>query len=226
MTSELSSVKSLICCDDLPLVDSPIDLARLQLQEVGALFYEWGWSFGTSSNYSVIVSRQPQRLLITASGKDKCQLGDEDFVLVDEHGKAVEQYAGRPSAETMLHVVLARRPDVGSVLHTHSIWSTLLTDDPASGEGLVIEGYEMLKGLSGVTTHEHREWVPIFDNTQDIPALARRVEDYLNQDARGRQAHGFLIRRHGLYTWGRDLDEARRHVEIFEFLFEVMGRRR
>jgi len=82
----------------------------------------------------------------------------------------------------------------------------------------------MLKGLSGVATHAHRQWVEVFDNTQDIPALAKRVQQRLN-DTTNPLRHGFLIRGHGLYTWGRDLDEARRHIEIFEFLFEVVGRR-
>ena len=81
----------------------------------------------------------------------------------------------------------------------------------------------MLKGLAGVTTHEHREWVPIFPNSQDI-ADRRRVELRLNDTSKP-PLHGFLLRNHGLYTWGRDLDEARRHIEIFEFLFEVLVRR-
>jgi methylthioribulose-1-phosphate dehydratase len=38
--------------------------------------------------------------------------------------------------------------------------------------------------------------------------------------------HGFLLAKHGLYTWGRDLAEARRHIEIHEFLFEVVARSR
>jgi methylthioribulose-1-phosphate dehydratase len=208
------------------MADEPDQFGKEALAEVGLLFYEWGWSFGTSSNYSVLLSREPFRLLITASGKDKSQLGEDDFVIVDEHGKPTDEFPGKPSAETMLHVMLARRPGVNSVLHTHSIWSTLLTDQPPTGGNLIIEGYEMLKGLAGVTTHEHRETVKVFDNSQDIPALARQAEKYLNEDDHGRKAHGFLIKRHGLYTWGRDLDEARRHVEIFEFLFEVLGRRR
>jgi methylthioribulose-1-phosphate dehydratase len=208
----------------MDMVEAPEQYAREALQEVGLLFYEWGWSFGTSSNYSVLLSRDPFRLLITASGKDKSSLGEEDFVIVDETGRAMGEAEGKPSAETMLHVVLAQRPGVGSVLHTHSIWSTLLSEQ--NRDGLLIEGYEMLKGLAGVSTHEHRELVKIFDNTQDIPALARDVQKYLDEGEAGNKAHGFLIRRHGLYTWGRDLNEARRHVEIFEFLFEVLGRKR
>jgi len=79
----------------------------------------------------------------------------------------------------------------------------------------------MLKGLGGVTSHEHREWLPILENSQDIPALARQVEATLQRHP---GAHGFLLRAHGLYTWGCDLVEARRHVEILEFLLEVLGR--
>jgi methylthioribulose-1-phosphate dehydratase len=107
-------------------------------------------------------------------------------------------------------------------LHTHSIWSTILSDT-ASEDGLAIEGYEMLKGLDGVGTHQHREWLPILPNTQDWATAVPQVEAALAQQPK---AHGFLIRRHGLYTWGRDLAEAKRHVEILEFLFEVMQRKR
>jgi methylthioribulose-1-phosphate dehydratase len=80
----------------------------------------------------------------------------------------------------------------------------------------------MLKGLSGVVTHEHREWVPILENSQDMKALAVETTRLLEENPK---VHGFLIRRHGMYTWGRDLDEAARHVEIFEFLLESVGRR-
>ena len=89
------------------------------------------------------------------------------------------------------------------------------------GDALAIEGYEMLKGLAGVTTHEHREIVPVLDNDQDMARLALRVRDTLEQHP---AAHAFLLRRHGLYTWGDTLADAERHVEILEFLFETVGR--
>jgi methylthioribulose-1-phosphate dehydratase len=79
----------------------------------------------------------------------------------------------------------------------------------------------MLKGLAGVRSHDHRELVPILENDQDIPRLAVRVGETLD---RYREAHAFLLRRHGLYTWGETLADAERHVEILEFLFEVVGR--
>ena len=194
------------------------------LQDVGALFYSRGWSVGTSSNYSVALGRDPLRLLITASGKDKRSLTPADFLIVDETGAPAETTDAKPSAETLLHVVAAKQAGVGAVLHTHSVWVTLLSDHFFSDGGLAIEGYEMLKGLSGITTHEHREWVPIFDNTQDIPALAEKVSARF-ADPKSPPMHGYLIRNHGLYTWGKDLAEARRHIEIFEFLFEVIARK-
>jgi methylthioribulose-1-phosphate dehydratase len=194
------------------------------LRAAGAYFHQRGWSLGTSSNYSVVIGRDPFRLLVTASGKHKERLGPTDFVVLDAAGKLVSGAPERPSAEVALHLMLGQRPGVGSILHTHSVWGTLLSDRYGSEGGFAIEGFEMLKGLDGVKTHEHRQWVEIFPNTQDIPDLARRVAARLD-DPNNPLRHGFLIERHGLYTWGRDLEEATRHIEIFEFLFEVVGRR-
>lgn len=205
---------------------APVADPRSALVDIGALFYERGWSYGTSSNYSVVLQRQPLRVLITASGKDKRALTTDDFVIVDETGQAVVSTGGKPSAETMLHVALAQHfPAVGSVLHTHSLWGTVLSERHFPSGGLTVAGYEMLKGLDGVTTHEHTEWVEIFDNSQDIPALAEVVKKRL-ADAAKPPLHGFLLRGHGLYTWGRTLADARRHVEILEFLFAVLGHTR
>ena len=94
----------------------------------------------------------------------------------------------------------------------------MLSELHGAERGLRLSGFEMLKGLEGVRTHEHTEWVPILENDQDIPALARRVETVLEQSP---AIHGFLLRGHGLYTWGDDLAQARRHVEILEFLLET-----
>jgi methylthioribulose-1-phosphate dehydratase len=196
--------------------------AMRAIQEVGGLFYARGWSLATSSNFSCLLQRRPFRLLITASGCDKGRLEDKDFVIVDDAGQALEP-GPRPSAETQLHVALAEQPGVGAVLHTHSIWGTILSERSYQKGELTIKGYEMLKGLAGVNTHEHQERLAIFPNTQDIPELAARFRAAL-ADTGPPRPHAFLIRRHGLYTWGQDLDEARRHVEVLEFLFEVLGR--
>ena len=185
---------------------------------VGAFFHQQGWSRATSSNYSVVLSRDPLRLLITASGKDKSALTPADFVIVDERGRPVDPQDNKPSAETLLHVAAAERPGVGAVLHTHSVWATVLSDICYDAGAVTIEGYEMQKGLAGITTHESKVTVPIFENTQEIPKLAEQVR------RSPAIQHAYLIRRHGLYTWGATLEEAKRHVETLEFLFEVRGR--
>src|SRR5947207_365836 len=193
------------------------------LRDVGATFWQRGWSVGTSSNYSVVFNREPLELLVTASGKDKGRLTCNDFVRVNEAGRPTCEGQPKSSAETLLHVVAAQQPGVGAVLHTHSVWSTVLSDFFYPDGGFELSGYEMLKGLEGISTHETTAWVEIFDNTQNIPSLAEQVRERMNDAAEPLQ-YGYLIRRHGLYTWGRDLDEARRHVEIFEFLFECVAR--
>jgi methylthioribulose-1-phosphate dehydratase len=192
------------------------------LRRVGHQLWTRGWSLGTSSNYSVVVERDPLRLIITSSGKDKGHLGPHDFVMVDDQGQSVVEGQPKSSAETMLHC-LAARQGAGAVLHTHSVWGTLLSNHFAAVGGIRISGFEMLKGLEGITTHESSCWIPIFENTQDIPALAQQVETYLQTEGR-EPCWAYLIRKHGMYTWGRDLAEATRHIEVIEFLLECLGR--
>jgi methylthioribulose-1-phosphate dehydratase len=191
-----------------------------QVAAIGRRVYARGWALGTSGNFSAVVSRRPLRLAITASSVAKGALRASDILQCDERGRVVGGRSRKPSAETLLHVEIARRRGAGAVLHTHSVWSTMISGQVGQ-EGVVIEGYEMLKGLSGVTSHEHREFVPILDNDQDMPRLALLVGETLD---RYPEAHAFLLRRHGLYTWGETLADAERHVEILEFLFETVGR--
>ena len=188
------------------------------LAEIGRGFYARGWVLGTSGNFSAVISRRPLRLAITSTGLDKGTLTRRQFLEIDETANVVRG-KGRPSAEALLHLAIVRGLPAGAVLHTHSVWSSLLSGTHARHGGIVLEGYEMLKGLSGVQTHRHREWLPILPNSQDMVELAERVSSTL-REAPG--IHGFLLQRHGLYTWGGNPAEAKRHVEILEFLLEVL----
>jgi len=192
------------------------------LAEIGTSFYERGWVFGTSGNLSAVVTERPLRLAITPTGLDKGALDAAQFLEIDETARVVRG-SGLPSAETGLHLAIVRARRAGAVLHTHSLWSTLLSDVFSADGAVALEGFEMLKGLCDIRTHEHKEILPIFENSQDIPRLAGHVQGLLERDP---AVHGFLLRRHGLYTWGKDLAEAKRHVEILEFLLEVLGRSR
>jgi methylthioribulose-1-phosphate dehydratase len=190
------------------------------LVELARNCYVRGWVLGTSGNFSAVLSREPLCLTITSTGLDKGNLTTDQFVRVDASGQVI-QGTGRPSAETALHLVVARTRRAGAVLHTHSVCSTILSELHAAEHGLWIEGYEMLKGLRGVTSHRHREWLPIVENDQDISRLAGVVGTLLGQHP---EMHGLLLRNHGLYTWGENLTEAKRHLEVLEFLMEVLVR--
>jgi len=196
----------------------PRSLAE-QLIDAGRRFDARGWVSGTSGNFSAVSNRDPLRLAITRSGTHKGELTPEDIL---EYGDGrVLAGDGSASAETALHLEIVGARGAGSVLHTHSIWSTLLSHRYAELGGLAIRGYEMLKGLAGVTTHDHREWLPILENDQDMARLSGEVGRTLAEHP---ACHGFLLRRHGLYTWGTTVADARRHVEILEFLLESVAR--
>ena len=194
--------------------------AAAELARIGKDFYARGWVLGTSGNFSAVISREPLRLAMTSTGLDKGALTPAQFLEIDSAASVVRG-GGGPSAEALLHLAIVNGVGAGAVLHTHSVWSTVLSGSHALHGGIALEGYEMLKGLEGVRTHKHREWLPILENSQDMVELGARVSQTLEAD---RGIHGFLLKEHGLYTWGVGLREAKRHVEILEFLMEVLVR--
>lgn len=178
---------------------------------------------GTAGNFSSVISKDPLALAITSTSVHKGTLSENQILVVDERGAPHPQTPSglRPSAETLLHVEIVRRRAAGAVLHTHSIWSTILSEHFAARGGVEIEGYEMLKALAGNTTHDAREIVPIIENDQNMERLGARLGATLVEHP---GAHAVLLRKHGVYTWGVSLAEAERHVEVIEFLFEAVGR--
>ena len=155
------------------------------------------------------------RAVVTISGRDKAHLGVDDVMVVDFDGNAIGTTA-QPSAETALHTQIYRRfADTGAVLHTHSRTQTVASRLFARRGVVRFEGWELQKAIAGTTTHESVLALPVFTNTQDMRVLARAVDAWLDA---GKPLHGYLIDGHGIYTWGRDMPETRRHLEAFEFL--------
>lgn len=200
-------------------VDGPWAQAVAELIAAGRELDARRWVPATSGNLSVRVDAD--RIAMTVSGRHKGRLDAEGVMPVDAEGRSLDP-ARRPSAECLLHAqIYRRRPDAGAVLHVHSVNATLLSRRVR--DLLVIEGYELLKAFPGIDTHAARLPVPVFDNDQDIPRLAGRVEAAF--DAHPEMA-GYLIAGHGLYAWGRDVEAALRHLEAFDFLFECELRER
>ena len=192
-----------------------------ELTEAGREFYRRGWALGTSGNFSILLARKPVRLCITAAGNEKGTLDETNFLELDDDAEILQGF-GRPSDETLLHLTIYRlRPKARCILYSHTVWGTMLSDKYFVDGAITLQGYEVLKGLSGVSTHEHSEMVPIVENSQDQIALSHVLQNVLLENP---AIHGIYIRRHGLFSWGETVEQARRNIEILEFLFEVTAR--
>lgn len=172
-----------------------------------------GWTPATSSNFSMRLDAS--HAAITISGRDKGRLGRGDIMVVDMQGKAVGTEA-RPSAETELHTQVYRRwPAMNAVLHTHSRTQSVASRLFAKDGVIRLQGWELQKAITGFTTHDSVLEIPVFPNTQQMPELVAQVDAWLDA---GKPLHAYLIDGHGIYTWGRDMAETRRHLEALEFL--------
>lgn len=179
-----------------------------------------GWAPATGGNMSV--RENADWCWLSESGKDKGSLTVDDFLQVEIATDRAPS-GRKPSAETGLHTLIYRLyPEANAVLHVHTVNATVLSRVEKLAT-LKLAGYEMQKSLSGETSHLDTVSIPVFDNDQDIPALARRIELYARQTP---LSYGFLLRGHGLTCWGRSVAEARRHLEGLEFLFECEMQRR
>lgn len=185
-----------------------------QIIQAGRFLYARGWSPATSSNYSARLSAN--QVLLTVSGKHKGQLVEDDILATDLQAQSLEPHK-KPSAEALLHTQLYNwQSSIQAVLHTHSVNATVLSRLEA-GSQIEFTDYELQKAFNGISSHEQALLVPIFDNDQDMPRLAQQVQQWLDTHP---DCPGYLIRGHGLYTWGASMQEALRHIEAFEFLLE------
>jgi methylthioribulose-1-phosphate dehydratase len=188
------------------------DALAAQLANIGRELHRLGWVPATSGNFSARLDAYT--CLITASGKHKGKLSALDFLQVDFTGRPVTR--GKPSAETLLHTVLYQRfADLGAVLHCHSPNATILTRLLASEHQIVLRDYELLKAFKGITTHQTSLAIPIFENTQDIAALAAQADAYM---AAHPDCPAYLIRGHGIYVWGADVEDCSNKLEAMDFL--------
>jgi methylthioribulose-1-phosphate dehydratase len=184
-----------------------------EIARVGAELAAHGWTPATSSNFSMRMD--DSTIAVTISGRDKGALTPDDVMAVGLDGKPLDP-ALRPSAETALHLQIYRRqPETGAVLHTHSHNQTVASRLFARRGVIALHGWELQKAITGYTTHESRLDVPVFPNSQDMAQIEARADAWLDA---GKPLYAYLIEGHGLYTWGRGMPEARRHLEALEFL--------
>lgn len=172
-----------------------------------------GFAPATAGNFSARLN--DTSMVMSASGKDKSALSKYDFVTCDFQANLISG-DGKPSAEAALHGMIYQLSlATNCVLHTHSVPVTVLSMLEKTAQKITFHGYEMQKTIEGNPTHEADLDLWIFDNSQDIPSLALQVKEKWEQV---KKAQGFIVRGHGLYSFGRTVFEAKRHMEGIEFL--------
>lgn len=173
-----------------------------------------GWVPACSGNFSIRLDQTC--IWVSASGVDKTTLTSNDFIQIDDLGMSLDANK-KPSAETLLHTALYQCfPEAQCVLHTHSYHATLLS--LIDKDFCILKNLELLKAFPPHNTHKTSIKVPIFDNTQDMSILSQQLISYLTKNP---TAVAFLIRGHGVYTWGKNVPEAKKHLDALEFLFKL-----
>ncbi len=189
-----------------------------QIIEAGKHMDRRGWVPSVSGNLSVRLGADT--IAITRSGRRKGHLTRADVIEVDLEGRPLSA-RDVPSAETLLHCQLYTMfADVGAVLHGHSVAATVLSR--LVGQSVAMSGYEMIKAFDGHDTHDVTVRLPVLDNDQDMRRLQAVLAGRLDRDW-----IGYVLRGHGAYAWGRDMDDAMDKLEALEFMIacELAARR-
>jgi len=180
-------------------------------------FYEHGWLMGTSGNLSV--RDNEDHFTITASGKDKGRLTHADFLRCGLDGKPSEPTKNRPSAETLVHCVIYELfPHAGAIYHVHDPFAALCSARDHDQGYTELSGVEMIKGLD-IWDPDAKIRIPILPNHAHIPTLAQATREYLEAEPERWPVPCVNILRHGVYAWGKDPFEAKRHLETLAYLF-------
>jgi methylthioribulose-1-phosphate dehydratase len=176
-----------------------------------------GWFPATSGNLSMRIGdmRGEQfTFAITSSGKDKSIHTPEDFLLVNEQMLPVEPTKLKPSAETIIHREIYRLTGCGAIFHVHTVHNNLASEIFWERGTVPVDGVELIKAFN-IWDEDAQIEIPILPNYADIPKIASLIESRINPSL-----PGILLRKHGIYAWGANAFEAKRHLEAFEYLFE------
>ncbi|CAH1197085.1 Methylthioribulose-1-phosphate dehydratase [Paenibacillus allorhizoplanae] len=195
--------------------------AFAELRDIKANLAARGWFPATSGNLSVRVGGfEPSAFTfaITSSGRDKSVQTPEDFLLVNEKGLPTEATSLKPSAETLIHSEIYRLTGAGAIFHVHTIFNNLASELYGERGSIPVDGVELIKAFN-IWDEEAQIEIPILPNYADIPRIAELVEGAIVP-----RIPGIVLRKHGIYAWGANAFEAKRHLEAFEFLFEYVYR--
>lgn len=182
-----------------------------QIIAAGQELYRLGMVPATSGNFSMRLDDGD--IAITVSGTHKGKLTGQDIMRINLQGESLD--GKTPSAETPLHTqIYKNRPEANAVLHPHMMNAILIGQ--RNSDHVRLENLELLKALDGIKSHAAQVMIPLYNNDQDIPRLAKKVQTSLDTIE---PLYAYIIKGHGLYTWGKSMSDALRHVEALDYLF-------
>ena len=185
-----------------------------EIAQVIRNYHSIGWSPATSTNYSF--RDEKNQIWVSRSGVDKSEFKSDDFIKINSRGEAIEEFFNiKPSAETLIHCFIYQMfPETKVILHSHGINPVLISSIEKTD--VSFEGFEVQKGFEGQTTHLNQIRIPILDNSQEMSFFEKELVYKRSQLTN----HCFIIRKHGTYSWGKSLFEAKRHLETLDYLCE------
>lgn len=195
--------------------------ALSELRDVKELFASRGWFPGTSGNLSIRVgdyNPDEFQFAITASGKDKTIHTPEDYLFVDQDGKPCETTRLKPSAETLIHCEIYKLTGAGAIFHVHTVFNSVISEYFWDRKSVPVDGVELIKGFNIWDEEAHID-IPIVSNFAHIPSIVPEITERILKNI-----PGIVLRKHGIYAWGANAFEAKRHLEAFEFIFEYVYR--
>jgi methylthioribulose-1-phosphate dehydratase len=192
---------------------------KITLAELIRNMNQSGHNPATSGNYSLRVLTNPERAFISESGVDKALFSEHNFLTIDIASSELlpDFKSKKPSDETELHLAIYRATNAGCVLHSHLLESLLFCDLFPGKDFITMQDLELLKAFKGLDKNELLVTVPCFANDQDISRMSALIGPAL---IKSKNCFGFLIRGHGLYVWGNNIIEAKRHLDTFEYIFK------
>ena len=199
---------------------------RELLVELLGLFYAKGWVSGTGGG--ICGPADNGGLLLAPTGVHKERVRPDEFFTVDPRDGSVLRTPAdpdlRPSECNPIFCLSARERGARSVVHSHALSAVLAGDAAGGTDHLAIGDLEMLKGIRGVANRDVH-LVPLIRNTAHESELVDQLRAVLG-DPRFEQSFAVLVADHGAYIWGDDVWEAKRHTEVYHFLFEALVARR
>jgi methylthioribulose-1-phosphate dehydratase len=208
--------------EDGPMSDAERATRQLLVELLGA-FYARGWVSGTGGG--ICGPADGGGLLLAPTGVHKERVRVDEFFTVDPADGGVRRSPAdpdlRPSECNQIFCLAARERGARSIVHSHALSAVLAGDLAVGGDvdHVAIRDLEMLKGIRGLTNRDVH-LVPVVHNTPREPELVEQLEAVL-ADPRFAGSFAVIVADHGAYIWGDDVWEAKRHTEVYHFLFEA-----